>query len=177
MSGPVAQTPDGLGAGLVAAIDAFSEKTGRLICWLAVAEVLVVLLIVLLRYLFSIGHIGLQESVTYLNSALFAFGAAYTLKARGHVRVDFFHNRLGPRWRALVDMLGAALFLGVTCVFIIWASWDYVALSWSSLERSPESSGLPFVYLLKTLIPVLAGLLLVQGAAEFLRSLAQFRQC
>ena len=163
------------GARIIAAIDAFSEGTGRIVCWLAVAEVLVVLLIVLLRYLFSIGHIGLQESVMYLNSTLFACGAAYTLKARGHVRVDFFHNRLGPKWRALVDMLGAVLFLGVTGVFIIWASWDYVALSWSSLESSAESSGLPFVFLLKSLIPVLAGLLLLQGIAEFLRSLEQFR--
>ena len=167
----------GRSAGIVRAIDAFSETTGAVICWLAVAEVLVVLLIVLLRYLFSIGHIGLQESVMYLNSALFAFGAAYTLKVRGHVRVDFFYNRLGTKWRALVDMLGAVLFLGVTGVFIIWASWDYVALSWSSLEASPESSGLPFVFLLKTLIPVLAGLLLLQGVAEFLRSLEQFRKC
>ncbi len=165
----------GRGAAVVSAIDAFSEKTGRVICWLAVAEVLVVLLIVLLRYLFNFGSIGLQESVMYLNSGLFAFGAAYTLKARGHVRVDFFFNRLGVRGRALVDMFGAALFLGVTCVFIIWSSWDYVALSWSSWEGSAESSGLPFVFLLKSMIPLLAGLLLLQGVAEFLRSLAQFR--
>lgn len=162
-------------ANLISAIDAFSERTGRIICWLAVTEVLVVVLIVLLRYLFSIGNIGLQESVIYINSALFALGAAYTLKAQGHVRVDFFYNRLGARRQAIVDMLGAVLFLGVTAVFIIWMSWDYVALSWSSLEGSAESSGLPFVFLLKTLIPVLAGLLLLQGVAEFLRSLEKFR--
>ena len=166
----------GKNAAVIAAIDAFSERTGRIICWLAVIEVLVVVVIVLLRYLFSIGHIGLQESVMYVNSALFAFGATYTLKAQGHVRVDFFYNRLTSKAQALVDMLGAVLFLGVTGVFIIWASWDYVALSWSSLEGSPESSGLPLVFLLKTLIPVLAGLLLLQGIAEFLRSLEQFRR-
>ena len=166
----------GKNAAVIAAIDAFSERTGRIICWLAVIEVLVVVVIVLLRYLFSIGHIGLQESVMYVNSALFAFGATYTLKVQGHVRVDFFYNRLTSKAQALVDMLGAVLFLGVTGVFIIWASWDYVALSWSSLEGSPESSGLPLVFLLKTLIPVLAGLLLLQGIAEFLRSLEQFRR-
>ncbi len=162
-------------AAAISAIDAFSERTGQVVCWLAAVEVLVVAVIVLLRYLFSIGHIGLQESVMYINSALFAFGAAYTLKAGGHVRVDFFYNRLPVRARALIDMIGAVLFLGVTGVFIIWTSRDYVALSWSTLEGSPESSGLPFVFLLKTLIPVLAGLLLLQGAAEFLRSLKKFR--
>ena len=165
----------GRSAAVVTAIDAFSERIGRAICWLAVIEVLVVVVIVLLRYLLRIGHIGLQESVMYINSALFAFGAAYALKAGAHVRVDFFYNRLSGKAQALIDMLGAVLFLGVTGVFLIWSSWDYVALSWSSLEGSPESSGLPFVFLLKTLIPVLAGLLLLQGAAEFLRSLEKFR--
>ena len=165
----------GRSATVISAIDAFSERMGRIICWLAVIEVLVVVVIVLLRYLFSIGHIGLQESVMYVNSALFAFGATYTLKAQGHVRVDFFYNRLTSKAQALVDMFGAVFFLGVTGVFIIWTSWDYVALSWNSLEGSPESSGLPFVFLLKTLIPVLAGLLLLQGLAEFLRSLEKFR--
>ena len=162
-------------AAVVSAIDAFSERMGRIICWLAVIEVLVVVVIVLLRYLFSIGHIGMQESVIYINSALFTFGATYTLKAQGHVRVDFFYNRLAGKWQALVDMLGAVFFLGVTGVFIIWSSWDYVALSWRSFEGSAESSGLPFVFLLKTLIPVLAGLLLLQGLAEFLRALGKFR--
>lgn len=162
-------------AAVISAIDAFSERMGRIVCWLAVIEVLVVVVIVLLRYLFSIGHIGLQESVIYINSALFAFGATYTLKAQGHVRVDFFYNRLSGKAQALVDMLGAVLFLGVTGVFIIWLSWDYVALSWSSLEGSAESSGLPIVFLLKTLIPVLAGLLLLQGVAEFLRAVEKFR--
>ena len=164
-------------AAVISAIDAFSERMGRIVCWLALVEVLVVVLIVLLRYLFSIGNIGLQESVIYINSALFAFGATYTLKAQGHVRVDFFYNRLTVRGQSLVDMLGAVLFLGVTGVFILWSSWDYVALSWSSLEGSAESSGLPFVFLLKTLIPVLAGLLLLQGVAEFLKSLDKFRKC
>jgi len=163
------------GNAVIAAIDSWSERIGRLICWLAVAEVLVVVLIVLLRYLFHVGHIGLQESVTYINSALFAFGAAYTLKARGHVRVDFFYNRLASQWQALIDMVGTVLLLGGTCAFIIWASWDYVALSWQSLEGSAETSGLPFVFLLKTLIPLLAGLLLVQGIAEFLRAPQKFR--
>ncbi len=164
------------GMGAAAAIDGFSEKLGRVICWLALIEVLVVAAIVLLRYVFSFGHIGLQESVIYINSALVAFGASYTLKVRGHVRVDFFHNRLGGRARAVIDLLGTVCLLGATCVFIIWSSWDYVALSWSSLEGSPESSGLPFVFLLKTLIPVLAALLLLQGVAEFLRALERLRQ-
>jgi TRAP-type mannitol/chloroaromatic compound transport system permease small subunit len=43
-------------------------------------------------------------------------------------------------------------------------------MSWAVLERSPEASGLPFVYLLKTLIPVFAVLMALQGFAQIIRA-------
>ena len=58
------------------------------------------------------------------------------------------------------------------CVFIAWVSWDYVLRAWFIREASPDPGGLPAVYLLKTLIPLLAGTLIVQGIAEILRNLA-----
>ena len=161
---------------LIQCIDSFSERTGRAIAWLTLAMVLVMALIVLLRYVFQIGSIALQESVMYLNALIFAFGAAYTLKQQGHVRVDVFYNRLGERRQALVDMLGGVCFLFLTAGFILWSSWDYVAVSWRVRESSAESSGLPFVYLLKTTILVLAVLLIAQGIAELLKSFNKFQQ-
>ena len=47
-------------------------------------------------------------------------------------------------------------------------------MAWRIREGSPEASGLPFVYLLKTLIIVLPVLLAVQGVAELLKSLSAF---
>ncbi len=161
---------------LIHSIDAFTDRVGRTIAWLALAMVLVMALIVLLRYVFQIGSIALQESVMYLNALIFAFGAAYTLKEQGHVRVDVFYNRLSERGQALVDLLGGVCFLFLTAGFILWASWDYVAVSWRVREASAESSGLPFVYLLKTTILVLSVLLMVQGIAELLKSFNKFRQ-
>ena len=161
---------------LIQRIDSFSERTGRTIAWLTLAMVLVMALIVLLRYVFQIGSIALQESVMYLNAMIFAFGAAYTLKQQGHVRVDVFYNRLSERGQALVDLLGGVCFLFLTAGFILWSSWDYVAVSWRVRETSAETSGLPFVYLLKTTILVLVVLLMVQGIAELLKSFSRFRQ-
>lgn len=156
---------------LAAAIDNAAERLGRAAAWLSFVLVLVVGVIVVLRYGFQLGSIALQESVMYINGTLFVLGAGYTLKAQGHVRVDVFYSRFSPRGRALVDSLGALLFLLPAAFFIAWISWDYVAVAWRIREGSPEASGLPFVYLLKTLIIVLPVLLAVQGVSELLKSL------
>lgn len=159
---------------LIKIIDNTSDKLGRSAAWLALLMVLVMGLIVLLRYVFQIGSIALQESVMYLNAMIFVFGVAYTLKQQGHVRVDVFYNRLGSRQRELVEILGTVLFLFVSCGFIAWASWDYVAVSWRIREGSAESSGLPFVYLLKSSLLILPLLLAAQGVAELLRAISRF---
>lgn len=157
-------------------VDKLNESLGRSFAWLALLMVLVVGLIVVLRYMFQIGSIALQESVMYLNALIFTMGAAYTLKEQGHVRVDVFYNRCSSRIQNLIDMAGSFLFLIVSCGFIIWASWDYVSISWRIREGSAESSGLPFVYLLKTCILVLPVLLTVQGVAEALKAFDAFRK-
>ena len=158
---------------LIRLIDSLNESLGRWISWLALAMVLVMGLIVVLRYAFQVGSIALQESIIYLNALIFTFGAAYTLKQQGHVRVDVFYNRLSSRARGLIDLLGTGIFLTLTAGFIIWASWDYVAVSWRIREGSAESSGLPYVYLLKASLLVLPLLLIIQGIAEAIKSLQQ----
>jgi TRAP-type mannitol/chloroaromatic compound transport system permease small subunit len=161
---------------VINSIDYLTERLGRIGSWLAFLMVVVMVVIVLLRYVFQIGSIALQESVMYINALIFTVGVAYTLKEQGHVRVDVFYNRLSSKAQALVDMFGCITFLLLTAGFIIWSSWDYVGVSWRIREGSAESSGLPFVYLLKTTILAIAILLAVQGIAEFLKSLKRFKQ-
>jgi TRAP-type mannitol/chloroaromatic compound transport system permease small subunit len=144
---------------------------GQLAAWLALLLVLVTFAVVVLRYLFATGSIAMQESILYLHASLFLLGAAYTLKRDGHVRVDIFYRDFSPRRKALVDLLGTLLLLLPVCGFLLWVSLDYVASAWSLREASPETGGLPFVYLLKTLIPVAAGLLIVQGLSQALDNL------
>ena len=54
--------------------------------------------------------------------------------------------------------------------FVVWISFDYVTNSWQVLEKSREAGGLPFVYLLKTLIPIMALLFLLQAVSECVRA-------
>ena len=157
-------------------IDGLSTKLGQLFSWLTLGMVIAMATIVVLRYVFQIGSIALQESVIYINALIFTFGVGYTLKEQGHVRVDIFYSRLSHRQRAWVDLCGTLLLLVPSAVFIIWVSWDYVSISWQIREGSAESSGLPYVYLIKSAILILPGLLLLQGIAEILKAVVTIRR-
>ncbi|GAB6042508.1 TRAP transporter small permease subunit [Endothiovibrio diazotrophicus] len=152
-------------------IDALSEWSGRAVSWLTLGMVLVTFAIVVLRYVFSLGWIAMQESVLYMHALVFLLGAAFTLRREGHVRVDIFYRKLGPGGRAVVDLAGSLLLLLPVCIFLFWVSWEYVATSWALKEGSREAGGLPGVFLLKSAILVMAALLILQGLSQVLRSL------
>jgi len=154
-------------------IDDLSERTGHVIAWLTLGTVLLTFTVVVLRYGFDAGSIAMQEAVTYLHAAVFMLGAAYTLRHDGHVRVDIVYRRLSARGKALVNLLGTLLLLLPVCLYIMASSWDYVAISWSLREGSQEAGGLDAVFLLKTAIPAMAALLLLQGIAIAIHSLLQ----
>ena len=152
-------------------IDTFSEWTGHAISWLTLFMVIVTFLVVVLRYAFNMGWIAMQESILYMHAVVFLVATAYTLKRDGHVRVDIFYREMRPKARALVNLFGTLLFLFPTCGFIFWVSWRYVAESWAVLEGSREAGGLPGVFLLKTVILVMALQVFLQGVSEALRSI------
>ena len=153
-------------------IDCFTEVLGRIAAWCAVAMVLVTCYIVVSRYAFNSGSIAIQESVIYLNALLFILTAGFTLKHNGHVRVDVFYSKASERYRHMADLIGTVLLLLPVCIFIFLYSWDYVMAAWRTGEQSRDPGGLPWVYLLKTLILVLSTVLVVQGVAELLRNIA-----
>jgi len=156
-------------------IDALNRSIGRTTAWLAAVMIVVQFAIVLLRYVFGIGVLVLQESLTYMFSMLFMLGAGYTLLQDGHVRVDIFYRTAKVKSNALVDFLGSVFFLIPCCGLILIISQPYVAASWAVLEGSKETSGIPGVFLLKSLIPVFAILLLLQGLALAIRAFAALR--
>ncbi len=158
-------------------LNTLSEWTGRAVSWLTLCMVLITFGIVVLRYGFGIGSIAAQESVVFLHALVFLLAAAYTLKHDGHVRVDIFYRDYGPRGQAWVDLFGALFLLTPVCVFILLSSWDYVSASWTLQEGSRETAGLPGIYLLKTAIPVMAVLMLLQGLAQAIRALLILAGC
>lgn len=152
-------------------IDKTTEVLGKSVAWLTLLMMFISVIVVVLRYLFNIGNIALQESVMYLHAFLFMSAVAFTLKHDGHVRVDIFYRRMSKRAQAWVDLCGGLLLLLPVTLFIGISSWDYVINSWMLQESSPEAGGLPLVYLLKGMIFMLVFTLALQGIAEILRNL------
>jgi TRAP-type mannitol/chloroaromatic compound transport system permease small subunit len=151
-------------------IDALNEAVGRMTAWIILPMVLVQVTIVLMRYVFGIGSIMMQESVVYMHAVLFMVTVGYTLLYDAHVRIDIVYREASPRYKALVDLVGVIIFLIPVCVLIGWMSWPYVAASWRVLETSKETSGIPAVFLLKSVILAFTGLLALQGFSLGVRS-------
>ena len=152
-------------------MDQFADLSGRAVAWLTLAMMAVTGLVVALRYGLGVGSIALQESVTYLHACVFLLGAAFTLKRDGHVRVDIFYRGFSARGRAWVNSVGTLVFLLPLCVFLFATSWDFAVQSWSIREVSSDPGGIPAVFLLKSLLPLAAVTLGLQGLAELARNL------
>jgi TRAP-type mannitol/chloroaromatic compound transport system permease small subunit len=151
-------------------IDRITAAVGRLAAWCSLYVVVAEFAVVVFRYALGFGSIRLQESVLYAHAGLFMLAAAWTLQIDGHVRVDIFYARGTARARAAVDLLGALVFLLPFAAVLFALTLPYVERSWHIFEGSPQPSGLPFVYLLKTVILVFAALIGLQGVAQAIRA-------
>jgi TRAP-type mannitol/chloroaromatic compound transport system permease small subunit len=139
--------------------------------------VVITAIIVVMRYVFDAGSIWLQELVIWLHAAVFMGGAAYTLLHEKHVRVDIFYRKMGPRGRALVNLLGVTIFLLPLCGFLAFKSYDFAAASWSVHEVSREPGGLPYpaIPAMKSIVILMPVAVALQGISLLLRSLAALR--
>lgn len=139
--------------------------------------VIVTFVVVIMRYVFDAGLIWVQESVVWMHAVVFMLGAAYTLHAEEHVRVDIFYRTMSERRRAWVDLVGVIVFLMPLCAFLAWASFDFVTQSWSIGESSRESGGLPypFVPLLKSVLLLMPIAVSLQGLSLLVRSVKTLR--
>lgn len=156
-------------------LDQVNAWVGRFVRWLALLLLLAQFAVVVLRYMFGTSYIWGTETVLYLHAALFMLAAGYTLLIDGHVRVDIIYGSLGERGKALINLLGTLVFLLPTCIVLLWFTWRFTANSWAIREGSLSVGGIPAAYLLKTLIPAFALLLLIQGASLALRSFVRLR--
>lgn len=155
----------------IRAIDAFTERSGGVVSWLALLLVVIVVYDVFTRYVLSASSVAVQELEWHIFALLFLLAASYTLKHNRHVRVDVFYVRLTRKQQAMVDIMGGIFFLLPFTLVIIFTSWSYVSNSFFILESSPDPGGLPYRFVLKAAIPLGFMLFLVQGAAEIFRSI------
>lgn len=162
-------------AAVVRGIDRINELVGRGVAWLTLLMVLIALAVVILRYVYAIGWVWMQESFVWLHGVVFMVGAGYTLLHNGHVRVDIFYRPAGYRYKAVIDLMGSLALLMPMVITVFWVSFDYVQDSWLRLEQSREAGGLPGLFLLKSVILLFCMLLGLQGLSLAGRSLLVLR--
>ncbi len=152
-------------------IDRLILRIGRLAAWLNLLLVGVILLQVVLRYVFHSGQVALEELMWHLYATAFMLGLSYALVTDQHVRVDLLHERLSPRGRAWVEVFGI-LFLLLPFAWVVFDhSLDWLAASFRANESSENPTGLPYRWLIKSVVPISFGLLLLAALSRLWRQL------
>ena len=124
--------------------------------------------VVILRYVFGVGFIELQDAVAYSFAALVVLGLPVAQTLDSHVRVDVFRTRQSERSKLLFDRFGIVFFLIPVFALTIWWVWPDISYSWSIRESSVETGGLPGLYLVKSTLPLACVLMILQGIASFI---------
>lgn len=152
-------------------IDQISIWSGKITAWLIFPLVLGLTYEVISRYVFKSPTIWAYDLAYMLYGTLFMLGAAFTLYKKGHIRTDIFYDKWTPKRQGWVDALLYLLFFFPGMVFFLIAGLDEAIHSWSLLEKSEVGAWRPPIYPFKTVIPLTALLLIIQGVSEFFKSL------
>jgi TRAP-type mannitol/chloroaromatic compound transport system permease small subunit len=153
---------------LARAIDALTERVGRVVIWLVLAATLISAGNALARYALGASSNAWLEIQWYLFGAIFLLAAGYTLKHNGHVRIDLLYNRFGPRGQAWIDLIGGLVFLLPMALLLAWLAWPMFHEAWVTHEMSPDAGGL-VRWPAKLLLPLGFALLALQGVAEVIK--------
>ena len=84
----------------------FNKFAGGVCAFLVVLMSVNVFLVVILRYLFGISFIWMQETYVWMHAYIFMLGAGFTYLNDDHVRIDILYKSASPIYRALVDLIG-----------------------------------------------------------------------
>jgi TRAP-type mannitol/chloroaromatic compound transport system permease small subunit len=160
---------------VVRIIDLISDWSGKVFSWLIVVLMLVVAVEVFKRYILNAPTSWIFDLDSMLYGTLFMMCGAYTLAQDGHVRGDFLYGNFRPRTQAALDLSLYILFFVPGILALLYAGWDYAALSWRIDEHSNVTANGPPVYHFKTVIPVAGALVLLQGMAEIVRCVVCLR--
>lgn len=155
--------------------DKFADMIGYTTAFVMVLMILNVTYDVIMRYFFNTGSIAMQEMEWHLFSVIILLGISYTLKEDGHVRVDLIYDRLTQKKKAKINMVGVILFIIPVALLIAVESIPFVIESFNSNEQSGDPGGLPYRWLVKSLIPLSFFLLIITSIGFFIKNLNVYK--
>lgn len=156
---------------IVRVIDRISYWSGRVISYLVYPMVGGLVYEVFARYLFRAPTDWAYDVTYMLYGTIFMLGAAYTLLNKGHIRTDLFYSKFPARRQGMIDAIMYLVLFFPGMIFFLVAGIDYAAHSWVTQERTTLSPWRPIIYPFKTVIPLTALMLMIQGVSEFIKSI------
>lgn len=151
-------------------IDDINEYLGRVFKWTIIALCLVMCYEVAARYIFHAPTIWAFEVSTALYASVFMLCAAYALLYKAHVAIDIVYERFSIRGRAIFDIVSHIIFFYPFLITVFLHGIKFTAEAWKIAEKTESSFAMP-VTPVKMMIPIFAGLLLLQGTAVFVRAI------
>ena len=162
---------------IISTFDRFILRITNIASTLLLAMVFITFLIVILRYMFGLGYVWLQELLVWMHGTALMLGISYTMQLNGHVRVDIFYKDFNDKSKAKVEIFSILFFLIPLSLYLIFVSWNYVWMSWSISEISRDSGGIPFpaIPIAKTTIMIMPFLLLLQSFSLFVKQIKKLK--
>lgn len=151
------------------AIEELSIWVGRAFGWCILILTLSVAYEVFVRYVLNAPTVWAFDMMVQMYGALFLMAGPYALAQDSHVRADVVYRLLSVRWQARLDLMLYVCFFFPGMLALAWYGAEIAADSWRYKEVSWNSPARIQIYFFKTLIPLAAGLFIVQGVAECMR--------
>lgn len=162
---------------IIKSLDKFTDLIGYIAASAMILMLLNVFYDVLMRYFFKNSSIGMQELEWHLFSIVFLFGMAYALKENAHVRVDMFYEKMKPRYQALINIIGAIIFILPISIILIKNGYNFAFEAYELGENSGDPGGLPHRFIIKGVIGVSFVFLVLSTISFILRNLVTIIEC
>jgi TRAP-type mannitol/chloroaromatic compound transport system permease small subunit len=157
---------------LCGALDAFINRTGQLISWLAAVLVVVIIVQVILRYVFGRGLVVLEEVQWHLYAIGIMIGFSYAIVHDSHIRLDLLHERFPRRRKEKIEIFGILLLLMPMIIVILIHSWPFLYDSLRINERSDAPMGLCCRWFIKAFLPLGFIMMALAAFSRLVRAIA-----
>lgn len=157
-------------------LDKCIQHIGEGTSWLQAVLVVIIGIQVVLRYVFNIAFVALEELQWHLYSVCFLLGFSYAVVKKSHIRTDIIYSRFSLKTRLIIDILSYLLLLLPFLVLAIYHSLFFVQWSFMHNEHSVDALGLPYRWIIKAFIPITLSIFGLAAVSQTIRIVGQLRK-
>ena len=137
--------------------------------WINLLVMFTILIQVTLRYGFHAGEAWVDEFIWHLY-AFFMFGLSYAITTDSHIRVDIVHMKFTKKKQRIIEVLGIVFLIMPFTIIIFDHSVGWVHHSFMANEFSENTTGLPYRWVVKSLLPISLVLIFIASLSELIKN-------